>query len=195
MTRIEIRLMGLIVAGAMLAGCGAFGGMSSNDKDRSRMDMQSAADRADVILDATFKAINPSVAWAHGVTTTGSCELSRRRVVMTDISERRRGAFLGVVERYWRRAGYEITSVNNDKKFPAIFGRSIDDFQLALTIGYKGQAFFEVATPCVKESPVAESTTQANGPNYQGGPIPRPNVHDDFWSSGDALPSSSPSAL
>ncbi|WP_198533732.1 hypothetical protein [Streptomyces odonnellii] len=147
------------------------------------MNMQEAAERADSILDATFGAIRPEVRWTHGETTTGSCDLSRRRAVMTVISEQRRGGFLGVVERFWRKSGYEITSVNTNREFPAIYARSPDGFGLRLSIAGKGQAFFEVATPCVEESDVAGPTTPANGPDYRGGPIPRPDVHDSFWSS------------
>jgi hypothetical protein len=102
---------------------------------------------------------------------------------MTQISAERRVAFLGVVERYWRATGYQISSVRKSLDFPAIYARTPDGFGISLSIGGKGQAFLEVATPCVKFSNVAESRTPANGPNYQGGPIPWPNVRDDFWSS------------
>ncbi|MFD5034400.1 hypothetical protein ACFWM0_28920 [Streptomyces sp. NPDC058405] len=158
------------------------------------MDMQEAANRADSILDGTLDAIKPEVKWTHGETTAGSCDLSRRRTVMTVISEQRRGAFLGVIDRLWRKSGYEITSVNSNKEFPAIYAKSSDGFGMSLSIGGKGQAFFEVATPCVEESAVAKPTVESNGPDYSGGPVPRPNVHDDFWSSGAPLSASSSSA-
>ncbi|MEV7684089.1 hypothetical protein AB0O64_36970 [Streptomyces sp. NPDC088341] len=155
------------------------------------MDMQEAAERADSILDGTFGAISPEVHWTHGETTAGSCDLSRRRAVMTVISEQRRGGFLGVVERFWRKSGYEITSVNTSREFPAIYAKSPDGFGLRLSIAGRGQAFFEVATPCVEESDVAKPRTRANGPDYSGGPIPRPDVYDDFWSSEGGLSASS----
>ncbi|KIF68753.1 hypothetical protein HY68_09120 [Streptomyces sp. AcH 505] len=156
------------------------------------MDMQQAADRADRMLDGTIGAIKPPVQWTHGPTTTGSCDLSRRRTVMTQISPNRRGALLGVIDRFWRKTGYEITSVNSDAEFPGIYARTVDGFQISLSIGGEGQAFFEVATPCVDASAVAESTVPPNGPAYTSGPIPRPNVQDDFWSSSEPLASSSP---
>ncbi|MCI3226799.1 hypothetical protein OG705_15990 [Streptomyces sp. NBC_00838] len=147
------------------------------------MNMQEAAERADSILEGTFRAIRPGVRWTHGETTVGSCDLSRRRAVMTIISEERRGGFLGVVERSWRKSGYEITSVNNSQRFPAIYAKSPDGFGIRLSIGGEGQPFFEVATPCVEKSEVAAPTAKTDGPNYAGGPIPRPDIHDDFWSA------------
>ncbi|WTK95770.1 hypothetical protein OG700_21215 [Streptomyces sp. NBC_01508] len=147
------------------------------------MNMQEAAERADSILDGTFRAIRPGVKWTHGETTVGSCDLSRRRAVMTIVSERQRGGFLGVVERYWRKSGYEITSVNSSQRFPAIYAKSLDGFGIRLSIGGEGQAFFEVATPCVEKSAVADPTAETDGHNYAGGPIPRPDIRDDFWSA------------
>ncbi|MGC5413410.1 hypothetical protein ACPXCX_58555, partial [Streptomyces sp. DT225] len=59
-----------------------------------------------------------------------------------------------------------------------------DGFGVSLVFG-GGQAFFEVDSPCVEESEVAESTASPNGPSYDGVyPLPRPNVRSDFWSVG-----------
>nr|WP_330166861.1 hypothetical protein [Streptomyces huasconensis] len=152
------------------------------------MNMQEAAERADAMLDATFSAIKPEVNWAHGPTTAGSCDVSRRRTVMTIISKERRGSFLGVIERHWRSHGFRITEVNKSEKFPAIFAKTRDGFGISLTIGGGGQAFFEVATPCVTESEVADPTAKPNGPSYEDVyPVPRPNVRSEFWSSNDPL--------
>ncbi|MGC5365036.1 hypothetical protein ACPXCE_25750 [Streptomyces sp. DT24] len=149
------------------------------------MDMQEAADRADGILDAVLKHITPEVQWAHAPTTTGSCDVSRMRVVMTVISAERRGSFLGLVDRFWRKSGYRIKMVNKDVDFPAIYAQTEDGFGVSLTIGGEGQAFFEVDSPCVRESEVAASGTRANGPGYEGVyPLPRPNVRSSFWSVG-----------
>ncbi|MFB7274738.1 hypothetical protein [Streptomyces sp. NPDC056244] len=172
----------LMLAGALLAGCAGGGQLRDNEKG-SEMNLQEAASRADEILDATFDAIKPEVRWTHGETTVGSCDVTRRRAVMTAISEARRGSFLGVIERFWRQSGYEIKSVNSSRKFPAVYAQSGDGFGISLSIGGGGQAFFEVDSPCVEESDVAQPATPANGPDYSGGPIPRPDVHDDFWSS------------
>ncbi|GAA3728783.1 hypothetical protein [Streptomyces tremellae] len=150
------------------------------------MNMQEAAEQADRMLDGTLDAVRPPVRWTHRPTTTGTCDVWRRRAVMTEISPQRRGAFLGVVERYWRGAGYEISSVRNSREFPAVYARSPDGFGISLTVGGRGQVFLEAATPCVRHSGVPRPRTPANGPDYQGGPVPWPNVRDDFWSSSGA---------
>ncbi|SCK28566.1 hypothetical protein YW7DRAFT_02232 [Streptomyces sp. AmelKG-E11A] len=178
-----------IVLGALVTGCAETktSGAEGAERARSDMNMQEAADRADALLDLTFKAIQPPVQWAHGDTTTGSCDLSRRRVVMTVISEQMRGSFLGVVERAWEKADVRITNVNKNKEFPALYAKTADGFGLRLSIAGEGQAFFEVATPCVEESEVAEPTAEPNGPSYKDvDPIPRPNVRSPFWSADKA---------
>ncbi|MCA1216829.1 hypothetical protein [Streptomyces sp. 8L] len=150
------------------------------------MDMKEAAYRADAMLDGTLAVVKPRVSWSHGETTVGICDVTRRRAVMTEISEYRRGSFLGVVDRHWRRSGYAIKSVNPSKEFPAIYAQSPDGFGISLSVGGHGQIFFEVDSPCVDESAVPEPRTPANGPDYRGGPVPWPDVRDDFWSSSAA---------
>lgn len=172
------------LTGVLLAGCGATKGPASGKKGPD-MNMQEAANRADTMLDATFAAIKPAVQWSHTATTTGSCDVTRRRIVMTIISEQRRGNFLGLVERFWKQSGYTIKSVNPDKQMPAIFAQSRDGFAISVSVGAKGNVDFEVDTPCVAESSVAEPTSQPNGPSYKDvWPLPLPNVHSDFWSAG-----------
>lgn len=176
------RRRSLIVLMALLL-CGSFSGCV-NDEKRADMNMQEAADHADGILDAVLKELQPEVQWAHGPTTTGSCDVTRRRTVMTIVSAERRGSLLGVVDRFWRQSGYRIKAINNDVDVPAIFAQTKDGFGVTLSIGGKGQAFFEVDSPCVAESDVVESTTPPNGPSYEDVyPLPRPNVHSDFWSA------------
>ncbi|MGI5480493.1 hypothetical protein [Streptomyces lavendofoliae] len=178
--------LSIAIFGVLAAGC------TSTDETRetggvSNVDMQGAAEEADAMLDATVAAIVPSVEWAHHLTTAGSCQVNRRRTVTTVISQQRRGNFLGVIERFWRHRGYTITSVNQSREMPAIFARSQNGFQLQLSFGYKGQAFFEVATPCVAKSDVAGPTSVPNGPAYPPGEIPTPNVRSGFWSSEEPL--------
>ncbi|MFD0368885.1 hypothetical protein [Streptomyces sp. NPDC127114] len=159
------------------------------------MNMQEAAERADSMLDATFKEIVPEVVWVHGTTTTHKCDVIRRRTVMTVVSEQRRGGFLGVVQRHWEQSGYTIKSVRPDREMPAIYAVSPDGFQIRVLFGYKGQAFLQVNTPCVEQSEVAEPTSKANGPTYPpSAEIPTPNVRSDFWSATEPLPSSAPSS-
>ncbi|MGW4228432.1 hypothetical protein ACWEF9_03940 [Streptomyces sp. NPDC004980] len=159
--------------------------VQSNEGRRASVDMQGAADRADKILDEVLAGIRPEVQWAHDPTTTGKCDVSRRRTVMTVISTERRGSFLGVVERFWRKNGYRIKAINNDVDVPAVYARTSDGFGVSLSVGGKGQAFFQVDSPCVEKSDVAESTTPPNGPAYEGVyPLPRPNIRSPFWSAG-----------
>ncbi|WP_443060980.1 hypothetical protein [Streptomyces sp. NBC_00464] len=151
----------------------------------SRMDMQEAAERADGILDAVLAEIQPGVEWTHGPTTTGVCDVTRRRTVMTIVSAGRRGSFLGLVDRFWRKSEYRIKAVNDDVDVPAIFAQTGDGFGVSLIVGDKGQVFFEVDSPCVRESDVADPVAKPSGPSYAGiEVIPRPNVHSDFWSAG-----------
>lgn len=145
--------------------------------------MQEAAERADEILDSTFAAIRPAVHWTHGESTEGSCEVSRRRAVMTIISPERRGDFLDVVERHWKSEGFRQTGRNRNAKSPATYFTTSDDYNVRLLIGGNGQAFFEVATPCVTKSSVPPPTTDTVGPNYAGSPIPDPTVRSAFWSA------------
>ncbi|MET9479994.1 hypothetical protein [Streptomyces sp. NPDC006638] len=147
------------------------------------MNMQEAAERSDSLLDATFGAIRPEVRWAHDDTTAGTCDVVRRRVVLTIISAQRRGSFLGVVERFWKKSGFDIISVNRSVDSPDIYAKTPDGFTIGLIIGDKGQAFFEADTPCVEKSAVAEPASKPNGPAYEGVEIPYPNVHSDFWSA------------
>ncbi|MFD8521508.1 hypothetical protein ACFV2D_16020 [Streptomyces capillispiralis] len=156
--------------------------------------MQQAAERADAMLDATLMAIKPEIQWTHSGTSEGSCDVSRSRTVMTIISKERRGNLLGVVQRSWEKSGYTIKSVNKSEKYPAIFAQSPDGFGISVVVGGAGQVAFEVDSPCVKPSDVADPATPANGPDYDY-PVPRPNVHSDFWSSSTPIPSPSPTTL
>ncbi|MFJ8917860.1 hypothetical protein ACIREK_00175 [Streptomyces sp. NPDC102415] len=178
------RTIAILAGAAALAGC-AGSASYLGGSEKPEMNMQQAADRSDRILDDVFDAIRPEVRWVHGPTTTGSCDVTRRRAVVTIVSAGRRGNFLGVVDRSWRNSGYRIKSVNNDVDVPAIFAQTEDGFGVSLIVGGEGQVFFEVDTPCVEKSEVAESTTKATAPTYEGMEnIPRPNIRSTFWSAG-----------
>ncbi|NUP19000.1 MAG: hypothetical protein HOZ81_23500 [Streptomyces sp.] len=166
------------------------------------MNMQDAADRAEGVIDATLKAIKPSVEVMRGPSTDSSCtdsnddgtgtgSVTRRRYVMTIISAERRGSFLGVVESYWKKQGYKITSVRRNADMPAIFVTAPDGFQVSLEFGYKGQAGFHVTSPCVPESKVTEAPRESLKP---GSPESKglPYIHSDFWSASTLISSSSP---
>ncbi|MFF0385043.1 hypothetical protein [Streptomyces sp. NPDC004286] len=171
------RLLLACVAALLVSGCGA-GGQTAGTGDTT---MQQAAEQADSMLDDTLGAIEPGVQWTHGATSAGSCDVSRRRVVMTVISPGRVGSLLGLVQRSWETSGYRIKSVNKDEEFPAIYAQSRDGYGIALTVGAERQVFFEATTPCVKQSDVSAPTASPNGPAYKY-PVPRPNVHSEFWS-------------
>ncbi|MGX4688768.1 hypothetical protein [Streptomyces sp. JNUCC 63] len=183
-----------VVAAAMLVlllvGCGSTNSGSSSKKQDTTMNMQEAADRADAILDGTFAAIKPSVQWTPTYTVPAECYVDRDRTVMTIISKQRRGAFLGVVERYWKSKGYELVDVSANG-LAANF-KTEDGFQLQVLIGAHGQAHFSVTTPCVEKSEVSAPSGPPAGPDYSQQEVPVPNVHSDFWSSNDPIPSSSP---
>ncbi|MFH8518351.1 hypothetical protein ACH4CE_25325 [Streptomyces gelaticus] len=151
----------------------------------NNMDMQEAAERADGMLDDVLKKIDPEVQWAHGPTTKGSCDVTRRRTVMTIVSAERRQGFLDQVEEFWRTSDYRIRAKNKDAEFPAVYAVTKDGFGISVSVRAKGQVFFEADTPCVKESKVAESDSKPNGPAYKGVyPLPSPNVRSDHWSAG-----------
>ncbi|MEV6165125.1 hypothetical protein AB0L71_25020 [Streptomyces sp. NPDC052052] len=194
--RFQIVAVSLAV-GFALSGCGTEGGRSSGGSTNkptqstqstespkgSGMNMQEAAERSDGMLDAVLKEIRPEVQWAHGPTTTGSCDVTRRRTVMTIVSAERRQEFLDQVEKFWRTSDYRIKAKNNDEEFPAVYAQTKDGFGISVSVRGKGQVFFEADSPCVEESKVADSTSEPNGPAYEGVyPLPRPNVHSDHWS-------------
>ncbi|MFD9863916.1 hypothetical protein [Streptomyces alboflavus] len=177
MKRSSAALLVLLLA---LTGCTS---SSESGEGKPKMNMQEAAEHADAILDGTFSAIKPAVHWTHGESTEGDCGVSRRRAVMTIISEERRGNFFGVVERHWKKEGYSRIDVSRNPKSPATYFETPDGFRVRLRIGGDGQAHFEVATPCVDKSSVAPPKAKTVGPNFAGGPIPEPNVRSDFWST------------
>lgn len=192
-----IRLVcAMTVAAALLAGCGLLGGTKNGKGALAGMDMQGAAERADAMLYATVGAIKPEIEWVHDTTTTGSCDVTRYWTVMTIVSPQRRGNFLGVVEKFWKASGYRIDTVNPSKDMPAIYANSPDGFGISVLFGHEGQAFFEVTSPCVKESKVAAPTKVSNGPTYEGEEaVPTPNVRSDFWSAeAPATPGPTPSS-
>lgn len=183
----------LSVTGALLVGCGLLSGAKNGNGAVPGMDMQGAAERADGMFYATVGEIKPGIEWVHYTTTTGSCDVTRYWTVMTVVSEQRRGNFLGVVERSWKASDLRIKTVNPSKEMPSIIAVSKDGFGIMVKFGYKGQAFFEVTSPCVDESEVAAPTKVATGRTYDGRP-PIPNVRSDFWSAETPVQDPTPSS-
>ncbi|MEU5972955.1 hypothetical protein ACH475_12750 [Streptomyces globisporus] len=176
----------VLALGVPLAGCGSESGARGDGVSAGKekgVDMQEAAEQSDAMLDAVLKGIDPDVQWAHGPTTTRACGVTRRRTVMTVVSAERRQTFLDRAENFWRKNGYRIKAVNKDEKFPAVYAVTRSGFGVSVSFRGKGQAFLEADSPCVKESKVADPTTEPNGPAYKDVyPLPRPNVRSDFWS-------------
>ncbi|MFE4912598.1 hypothetical protein ACFRCX_13780 [Streptomyces sp. NPDC056652] len=167
--------------------------------------MQLAAERADAMMRKTLDGVAPKLRWIHGPSndrictdskndSLGSGSVRRRVAVTTVVSEERRGSLLGVVERNWKARGFRITSVDADKELPAIYALSPDGYRMSVAVGGEGQFFFSITTPCFTESAVPDPAVEPNTPQRAGDYPPRPDVHDDFWSSNAPLPTSSSSA-
>lgn len=198
------RNLATVIAVLLVSGCGLTGGDSGTGPEKGKtqnVNMQQAADRAEKILDETLAAIKPGVETKQGPSSepictdfkndaTGTAQVLRGRNVLTVISAERRGSFIGVVERHWKKAGYEITAVRPHKERPAVFARTPDGFQITVKIGHKGQAFFNIASPCVTESEVTEPPRKPldpNSPEAKG----MPYIKSPFWSANTPVPSSS----
>ncbi|MFF8730387.1 hypothetical protein ACF073_28490 [Streptomyces sp. NPDC015171] len=168
------------------------------------MNMQEAGDHAEEMLDAFLGTVHPPVEAAPGPSneamcpdfkndSTGTGQVTRRRYVMTIISSERRGNFLGVVERHWKKSGYTITSVRNNKEAPAIYATAPDGFRVSLEFGYAGQATFDVVSPCVTESKVTEPSRKPLDPRaIKSGGLPY--LRSEFWSRNAPVATASPSA-
>ncbi|MER5403562.1 hypothetical protein [Streptomyces sp. NPDC002769] len=209
MKKHSARAIGIALTILSVASCSTSVGDSRNAKRSSKVNMQGAADEADKLIYQTLSAVKPPIEWTHDTSDHGSCDgessdygdVTRRAVVMTKVSEARRGALIGVIERHWKKGGHKITDVNSDKEFPEVYAETGDAvLRMSLLVGGEGQFFLDVQTACVKKSDVTAPSTQANGHSYYGKAIPRPNVDDSFWSSNTpitpstATPSAKPSS-
>lgn len=197
--QLSVRAISVALTILSVASCGASNGDSGNVKGSSKVDMQGAANEADKLIYQTLSTVKPPIEWTHDTSDDGSCDggssgygdVTRRAVVMTKISKARRGALIGIIERYWKKNGHKITDVNSDKEFPEVYAKTGDDLlQMSLIVGGEGQFFLDVQTACVKKSDVTAPSTKANGPSYYGKAVPRPNANDAFWSSNAPIASS-----
>ncbi|PKV86945.1 hypothetical protein [Streptomyces sp. TLI_146] len=180
-----------VIVLALLAttGCGLTG-TDPAERNGSKVNMQQAADKADTLLQETLSAVTPGLHWVHEASSDSGCpgrkntgSVTRGISIMTVVSEQRRGALLGVIERNWKSRGFKITGVNQDKELPAIYASTPDDFRMDVVVGYAGQFHLSVATPCFTESPVAAPTPAPNTAPRQGDFPWRPDMHDPFWSA------------
>jgi hypothetical protein len=192
MKKLTAHLAGIALGIVAATGCsGSDGGVKGN----SKVDMQEAAEKADALVYRTFRAVRPPLDWTHDASDHGSCsgsdeygDVTRRAVVMTKVSDERRGALLGVIERYWKKSGLKITKVTSDKEFPEMYAETGDGLlRTGLVVGGEGQFFLDVQTACVRTSEVKAPATQTRGHSYYGKDVPRPNVTDPFWSSREPI--------
>ncbi|MGW6408596.1 hypothetical protein ACWF95_15620 [Streptomyces vinaceus] len=191
----------LLLPAAFAAACG--GPATTAEKRNTGMNMQQGAERADAILQETLAAVRPELRWNHGPSSdagctnttggsTGTGAAKRSVLVLTIVSEQRRGALLGVIEREWKGRGYKVTSVNKSPVFPAMRASTPDGYSLSVEVAAEGQFFLDAATPCLTDSPVQDPTTPPNTP-VRTAPYPqRPDVRDDFWSATAPVPSDGP---
>ncbi|WCD87910.1 hypothetical protein KPP03845_104311 [Streptomyces xanthophaeus] len=193
----------LLTLMALAVGCGPGAADGTTKKEKTTMNMQQGAERADAILQETLGAVKPELLWNHGSSgdagctnavggATGTGAANRSILILTIVSPQRRGALLGIIERAWKDRGYTITSVNPSETFPAIFASTPDGYSLSVEVAGEGQFFLEAATPCLTDHPVQEPTSKPNTP-VRTTPYPqRPDVQDEFWSATTPLPSGSP---
>ncbi|WP_330331839.1 hypothetical protein OHS33_20375 [Streptomyces sp. NBC_00536] len=163
------------------------------------MNMQQGAERADAILQETLTAVRPELRWNHGPSSesgctntlnkaTGTGAADRSILILTIVSEQRRGALLGVIERAWKGRGYKITSMRTSPTVPALYASTPEGYSLSAEVGGEGQFRLSAATPCLTDAPVQSPTTKPNTP-VRTTPYPqRPDVRDDFWSAETPAP-------
>ncbi|MFE1962890.1 hypothetical protein [Streptomyces sp. NPDC059479] len=194
----NLRLLFALFVLAMAAGCGTRADTYAPEGKTSDMNMRQAAAKADAIMQRTLSAIRPELRWNHGPSnhrictdskndSLGAGSVKRRIAVMTIVSKERRGSLLGVVERDWTARGYRITSVRASGEVPAMYASTPDDFRIRVAVGGEGQFFFSITTPCFTESAVPDPATEPNTPQRAGEYPTRPDVYDDFWSSGGGV--------
>lgn len=88
---------------------------------------------------------------------------------MTIIPEERRGRFLGMSERRWKKDGYEITSARENREMPATSASTPEGFRVAPEIGYKGRTSSSVTSPPLRHRvPGHRAPTRARRPRFPG---------------------------
>ncbi|AXG77762.1 hypothetical protein [Streptomyces paludis] len=190
------RIVTSVIFSLLLTACGT----EQQAKDRHpNMDMKQAGNRTEELLDATLNAVEPPVEWGYDTSNetacstglnlpTGTTSVHRNRYVSTRVSEQRRGNFFGVIQRYWEKQGFTITSVNADRVMPTLNARTPDGFALSLGVGAIGNVWFAGASPCASDS---DLTFPKGTPDKPGGPKGLPDLvprHESpFWSSTEPL--------
>ncbi|MGX8906338.1 hypothetical protein ACR820_14120 [Streptomyces netropsis] len=186
---------GASVALVALTSCGAAGEQSDKDAEKVKMNMQQAGDRAEALLTESIEAVVPAVQWDYFSSNevacsgnlneaTGTTTVKRTRIITTKISEQRRGNFLGVVQGNWEKKGYELTGADADKDMPSLFAKTQDGFTISVEIGYKGAAYFSIASPCASDSPLSFPNGTPGKPGRPDAKVDQvPRHESEFWSS------------
>ncbi|KJK52016.1 hypothetical protein UK14_09920 [Streptomyces sp. NRRL F-4428] len=159
------------------------------------MHMRQGAERADAILQETLGAVRPELKWNHGPggsagctkgvagAATGTGSAKRSLTILTVVSEQRRGALIGMIERDWKSRGYKITGARQAAEAPAVYASTPDGYSLSVEVAGEGQFFLDAGTPCLTDSSVMDPMTQPNT-SQRKGPFPqRPDEQDEFWSA------------
>ncbi len=191
----------LLALAALVAGCGP-GADDGSDKRNDTVQLQQGAERADAILQETLAAVQPELKWNHGPSSdagctnalgnaTGMAAADRSIAVLTIVSEQRRGALLGVIERAWRERGYKITSVRKSPTFPGIYASTPDGYSLEVKVAGEGQFFLGASTPCLEDTGIQQPASKPNTPDRSGEFPQRPDVQDEFWSATTPAPAGS----
>ncbi|MFJ3974953.1 hypothetical protein [Streptomyces sp. NPDC090021] len=182
---------------ALAVGCGP--GDEKADR-KTTMNMQQGAERADAILQETLGAVRPELKWNHGPggsagctkgvagAATGTGAAKRSITILTVVSEQRRGALIGVIERDWKSRGYKITGVRQAAEAPAVYASTPDGYSLSVEVAGEGQFFLDAATPCLTDSSVMDPMAQPNT-HVRTTEFPqRPDEQDAFWSAATPVP-------
>jgi hypothetical protein len=185
----------LLVALLTAAGCGADGTVSPG-KRKATMDATEARTRIDALLDGTFAAVKPPLEWLDGWYTVaentsgiddrpdGTAHITGSRHVTTKVAQAKYGALLGVVERYWRKQGYRIVSINADDRMPSVDAETPDGNRVSIEIGYPGNVTVTAGVPSIEDP--GDYYPFGSGPpmptTADGDPDIMPKVDDPFWS-------------
>ncbi|MGW2249345.1 hypothetical protein ACWCXH_03980 [Kitasatospora sp. NPDC001660] len=155
------------------------------------IDQLLAAARCETLLQDALDAIRPMPVWQSAPPRSGvrlplpgegdglSWYVTRGRDVLTVVSEARRGALVGAVERHWRRCGWTITSLGVGRELPGVAAATRDGYQLSLHFGDLGEARLTASSPGAGR-PERPSRVQVAG---GCGRAPLPYVCCAHWSA------------
>lgn len=158
------------------------------------MNANQAVKRIGSALDATFKAIKPRLKWRDGPvrtsehrnsftnTANGEWTVGRSRYVRTKVSKGKVNELLAVVDKGWRKAGYEIGDLIPQE--PSISATAPDGCMVTFHVN-DGEVYFDAAVDAVSPGDVLEIKGE-DGDKFprapDGGPDHSPDLRDPYWS-------------